>query len=124
MHCNLVKNDYQHPSKVLFSFVPNNQFGQLINISPHSLTTMHTFITAIRHSSNSFQSWLVGMCIFQVLPAKTWSRGQTLVGDSVEEKHLHLIFLKTVDYRHPKSSEITADQTRPPKVKLYKWDFR
>ena len=32
MHCNLVKNDYQHTSKVLFSSVPNKQFGQLINI--------------------------------------------------------------------------------------------
>ena len=29
--CNLVKNDYQHTSKVLFSFVPNKQFGQSIN---------------------------------------------------------------------------------------------
>ena len=28
VHCNLVKNDYQHASKVLFSFVPNKQFGQ------------------------------------------------------------------------------------------------
>ena len=36
VHCNLVKNDYQHTSKVLFSFVPNKQFGQLINISPNS----------------------------------------------------------------------------------------
>ena len=27
VHCNLVKNDYQHTSKVLFSFVPNKQFG-------------------------------------------------------------------------------------------------
>ena len=34
VHCNLAKNDYQHASKVLFSFVPNKQFGQLINISP------------------------------------------------------------------------------------------
>ena len=42
VHCNLVKNDYQHTSKVLFSFVPNKQFGQLINISPHSLTMMNT----------------------------------------------------------------------------------
>ena len=25
---------YQHTSKVLFSFVPNKQFGQLMNISP------------------------------------------------------------------------------------------
>ena len=31
-HCNLVKNDYQHSSKVLFSFFPNKQFEQLINI--------------------------------------------------------------------------------------------
>ena len=42
VHCNLVKNDYQHASKVLFSFVPNKQSGQLINISPHSLTLMIT----------------------------------------------------------------------------------
>ena len=45
VHCNLVKNDYQHTSKVLFSFVPNKQFGQLINISPHSLTMMNTVNT-------------------------------------------------------------------------------
>ena len=44
-HCNLVKNDYQHTSKVLFSFVPNKQFRQLINISPHSLTMMNTVNT-------------------------------------------------------------------------------
>ena len=42
VHCNLVKNDYQHTSKVLFSFVPNKQFEQLINILPHSLTVMNT----------------------------------------------------------------------------------
>ena len=33
VHCNLVKNDYQHTSKILFTFVPNKKFGQLINIS-------------------------------------------------------------------------------------------
>ena len=32
VHCKLVKSDYQHTSKVSFSFVPNKQFGQLINI--------------------------------------------------------------------------------------------
>ena len=26
VHCNLVKIDYQHASKVLFSFVPDKQF--------------------------------------------------------------------------------------------------
>ena len=45
VHCNLVKNDYQHISKALFSFVPNKQFGQLISISPHSLTMINTVNT-------------------------------------------------------------------------------
>ena len=45
VHCNLAKNDYQHRSKVLFTFFPNKQFGQLINISPHSLTMMNTVNT-------------------------------------------------------------------------------
>ena len=38
LHCNLDKNDDQHTSKFLFSFVPNKPFGQFINISPYSLT--------------------------------------------------------------------------------------
>ena len=42
VHCNLVKNDYQHTSKVLFTFVPNKKFGKLINISPHAFTMMNT----------------------------------------------------------------------------------
>ena len=45
MHCILVKNDYQRTSKVLLSFVPNKQFGQLINISSHSLKVMNTVNT-------------------------------------------------------------------------------
>ena len=32
-------------SKVLFTFVPNKEFGQLINVSPHSLTMMNTVNT-------------------------------------------------------------------------------
>ena len=45
VHCNLVKNDYQHASKVLFSFVPNKQFGQLLNISPHVFIMTYTVNT-------------------------------------------------------------------------------
>ena len=45
VHYNLVKNDYQHISKVLLTFVPNKPFGQLIYISPHSLTMMNTINT-------------------------------------------------------------------------------
>ena len=42
VHCNLVNNNYQQASKVLFNFVPNKQFGQLINISLDSLTMLST----------------------------------------------------------------------------------
>ena len=45
VHYSLVKKDYQHTSKLLLSFVRNKQFGQLINISPHSLTMMNTVKT-------------------------------------------------------------------------------
>ena len=42
VHCNLVNNNYQQASKVLFTFVPNKQFGQLITITFHSLTMLKT----------------------------------------------------------------------------------
>ena len=45
VHCNFIKNDCQHTSKVLFTFVPNKEIGQLMNISPHSLTMMNTVNT-------------------------------------------------------------------------------
>ena len=37
VHCNLVNNSYLQASRVLFTFVPTKQYGQLISISPHSL---------------------------------------------------------------------------------------
>ena len=37
VHCNLVNNSYQQASRVLFTFVPNKRYGQLISISPSSL---------------------------------------------------------------------------------------
>ena len=42
MHYNLVNDSYQQASKVLSTYVPNKQFGQLINISPHSLSMLST----------------------------------------------------------------------------------
>ena len=42
VHCNLVNKNYQQASKVLFTFVPNKQLGELTNISPHSLTMLNT----------------------------------------------------------------------------------
>ena len=42
VHCNLVSNNYQQASKVLFTFAANKQFGQLMIIAPHSLTMLNT----------------------------------------------------------------------------------
>ena len=42
VHYNLVNNSYQKASKVLFTFVPNKRFGQLITILSHSLTMLKT----------------------------------------------------------------------------------
>ena len=50
VHCTLVKNGYQHTSKVLFTFVPNKKFGQLINISPHAFTIKSTVNTKFSYA--------------------------------------------------------------------------
>ena len=34
MHCNLVQNDYLQNSKLLYEFVPDKRFGQLISVKP------------------------------------------------------------------------------------------
>ena len=36
VYCNLVKNNYQDTSKMLFTFVQNKQLRQFINISTYS----------------------------------------------------------------------------------------
>ena len=40
VHCNIVNNDYQQDSRVLYTFVPYKPFGSLLEISP----TNHIFL--------------------------------------------------------------------------------
>ena len=47
MHCNLVNNNYQQAFKVLFTSIPNKKFGELINISLHSVTILNTTNTEL-----------------------------------------------------------------------------
>ena len=47
VHCNLVNNSYQQALRVLFTFVPNKQYGQLISISPKSLIFLKTMNTEL-----------------------------------------------------------------------------
>ena len=43
LHCNLVNNDYQQDSRILYTFVPNKTFGSLLAISPTSQVFLKTF---------------------------------------------------------------------------------
>ena len=40
VHYNIVNNDYQQDSRVVYTFIPNKQFGSLLEISP----TNHMFL--------------------------------------------------------------------------------
>ena len=35
VHCNIVNNDYQQDSRVLYTFVPNKPFASLLQFSPN-----------------------------------------------------------------------------------------
>ena len=43
VHCNIVNNDYQQDSRVLYTFVPNKSFGSLLEISPTNYIFLKTF---------------------------------------------------------------------------------
>ena len=43
LHCNIVNNDYQQDSRVLYTFVPNKWFGSLLEISPTNHIFLKTF---------------------------------------------------------------------------------
>ena len=43
IHCNIVNNDYQQDSRVLYIFVPNKPFGSLFEVSPTNNIFLKTF---------------------------------------------------------------------------------
>ena len=43
VHCNIVNNSYQFDSRVLYMFIPNQSFGQLLDISPKDFIFLKTF---------------------------------------------------------------------------------
>ena len=43
VHCNIAINHYEHDSRVLYTFVPNKSFGQLLDILPKNFIFLKTF---------------------------------------------------------------------------------
>ena len=48
IHCNLVDNDYQQDSRILYTFVPSEPFGSLLEISPTNNIFLKTFNSEIQ----------------------------------------------------------------------------
>ena len=53
VHCNMVNNDYQQDSRVLYTFIPNNPFGSLLKISP----TNHIFLKTFNSEYDEIIVW-------------------------------------------------------------------
>ena len=45
VHCNIVNNNYQQDSRVLYTFIPNKPFGSLSEIYPTNYIFLKTFNT-------------------------------------------------------------------------------
>ena len=43
IHCNVVNNSYLQNSRVVYTFVPNKSFGQLLDISSKNFIFLKTF---------------------------------------------------------------------------------
>ena len=53
VHCDIVNNNYQQDSRVLYTFVPNKTFGSLLEISP----TNHIFLKTFNSEYDEIKVW-------------------------------------------------------------------
>ena len=53
VHCNMVNNDYQHDSRVLYPFIPNKPLGSLLEIS----LANHIFLKTFNSEYNEIEVW-------------------------------------------------------------------
>ena len=57
VHCNMVNNDYQKDSRVLYTFVTNKPFGSLLEISPTNHIFLKTFNSEYKEIEVLFTDW-------------------------------------------------------------------
>ena len=53
VHCNIVNNDYQQDSRVLYTFVPNKTFSNLLEIS----TANHILLKTFKSEYDEIRVW-------------------------------------------------------------------
>ena len=54
VHCNIVNNDYQQDSKVLYTFVSHKPLGSLLEIFPKN----HIFLKTFNSEFQAIEVWL------------------------------------------------------------------
>ena len=55
IHCKVANNSYHQNSRVLYTFVPNKSFGQLLDISPKNFIFLKTFDSEFSYNSNPLE---------------------------------------------------------------------
>ena len=53
IHCNIVNNDYQQDSRILYTFTSNKSFCQLLDISPKNFV----FLKTSNSKFSSIETW-------------------------------------------------------------------
>ena len=53
VHCNILNNDFQQDSRILYTFVPNKSFGSLLEVSP----TNHILLKTFNSECNEIEVW-------------------------------------------------------------------
>ena len=53
VHCDIVNNNYQQDSRLLYTFVPNKPFGSLSEISPRT----HLFLKIFNSEYDKIKVW-------------------------------------------------------------------
>ena len=53
VYCNMVNNNYQQDSRVLYTFIQNKPFGSLLEISPAN----HIFLKTFHSEYNEIEVW-------------------------------------------------------------------
>ena len=102
VHCNIVNNDYQQDSRVLYTFVPNKLFGSLFEISP----TNHIFLKTFNSEYDEIIVWFTDQDS-QKLESLSNKYGQKLL-DSAKKPTTDAI--KTASKRGiQKTAEATVD---------------
>ena len=57
VHCNLVNNDYQQDSRILYTFIPNKTFGSLLEILPPNHFFFFFFLKTFNSEFQEIKIW-------------------------------------------------------------------